>query len=124
MAENTNVVSFLFIKDYKLRVRLTILKVKMENNRGTENRESRPVIGSGRKGLAMIQTQKKSSSEGVCHDDIASPLRAQTIDQLHSLQKKKSAPNTPSTGAQGAFASAFATISEEDRQKQQLQSIR
>uniref|UniRef100_A0A2N9EUA1 phosphoenolpyruvate carboxykinase (ATP) n=1 Tax=Fagus sylvatica TaxID=28930 RepID=A0A2N9EUA1_FAGSY len=98
-------------------------KVKMENNRGTENRESRPVIGSGRKGLAMIQTQKKSSSEGVCHDDIASPLRAQTIDELHSLQKKKSAPNTPSTGAQGAFASAFATISEEDRQKQQLQSI-
>lgn len=70
-----------------------------------------------RNGLAKIQTQKKEN--GVCHDDSAAPVKAQTIDELHSLQKKKSAPTTPIKGTQGAF-----TISDEERQKQQLQSIR
>lgn len=75
---------------------------------------------TGRHGLAKIQTNKKEAV--VCHDDSAPPVKAQTIDELHSLQKKRSTPNTPikSTLADGSFTS----ISEEERQKQQLQSIR
>lgn len=74
--------------------------------------------GSARNGLSKIQTQKKQN--GICHDDSAPPVKAQTIDELHSLQRKKSAPTTPIKGTEGAFA----TLSEEERQKQQLQSIR
>lgn len=69
-------------------------------------------------GLAKIQTQKKHN--GICHDDSTTPVKAQTLDELHSLQKKKSAPSTPIKGAQGAFA---AQLSEDERQKQQLKSI-
>ncbi|PON97121.1 Phosphoenolpyruvate carboxykinase, ATP-utilizing [Trema orientale] len=76
--------------------------------------------GTARNGLSKIQTQKKNN--GICHDDSAPPVKAQTIDELHSLQKKRSAPTTPiKGGAQGAFAPP--PISEEERQKQQLQSI-
>lgn len=75
--------------------------------------------GTARNGLAKIQTKKNGN--GMCHDDSSAPVKAQTIDQLHSLQKKKSAPTTPIKGTQGAFAVA---LSEEERQKQQLQSIR
>ncbi|KAK8649070.1 hypothetical protein V6N13_129806 [Hibiscus sabdariffa] len=71
------------------------------------------------KGLAKIQTQKKEEAD-VCHDDCATPIKAQTIDQLHSLQKKKSAPNTPHENAHGVFSSGIPEI---ERQKQQLQSI-
>ncbi|KAL6220227.1 hypothetical protein ACLB2K_007983 [Fragaria x ananassa] len=74
--------------------------------------------GTARNGLAKIQTKKNGN--GMCHDDSSAPVKAQTIDQLHSLQKKKSAPTTPIKGTQGAFAVA---LSEEERQKQQLQSI-
>lgn len=56
----------------------------------------------------------------VCHDDSTPPVRAQTIHELHSLQKKKSTPSTPLSATQGPFA----TVSDEERQKQQLQSIR
>ena len=74
----------------------------------------------GRQGLPKIQTHPEATSE-VCHDDSGTPVKAKTIDELHSLQKKKSSqPTTPIKGTQGAFAA----ISEEDRQKQQLQSIR
>lgn len=55
-----------------------------------------------------------------CHDDITLPIKAQTIDELHHLQKKRSSPTTPI----GAAQTVFSTISEEDRQRQQLQSIR
>ncbi|KAB5568781.1 hypothetical protein DKX38_002574 [Salix brachista] len=75
---------------------------------------------TGRKGLPKIQTQdhnKKASD--VCHDDSGTPVKATTIDELHSLQRKKSAPTTPIKGSQGAFNA----IPEEERQKQQLQSI-
>ncbi|KAK8652870.1 hypothetical protein V6N13_126893 [Hibiscus sabdariffa] len=65
--------------------------------------------------LARIQTNKN----GICHDDSGKPVKAQTIDELHSLQKKRSAPTTPLDGVQGAFA----TVSEDERQRQQLQSI-
>lgn len=75
--------------------------------------------GGRKSGLAKIQTQREKPKE-VCHDDSSPPVRAQTIDELHSLQKKKSAPTTPIRGTQGAFA----VRSEEERHKQQLQSIR
>ncbi|KAJ1376215.1 Phosphoenolpyruvate carboxykinase, ATP-utilizing, partial [Sesbania bispinosa] len=77
---------------------------------------------TGRRGLPMIQTQKRptdSETTEVCHDDSTPPVKAQTIHELHSLQKKKSTPNTPIRTTQGPFAN----ISEEERQKQQLQSI-
>lgn len=72
-------------------------------------------VGTGRNGLAKIHTEKRA--EGICHDDSTPPVKAQTIDELHSLQKKKSAPTTPITGIQGPFTG-------EERSKQQLQSIR
>ncbi|KAG6493215.1 hypothetical protein ZIOFF_048192 [Zingiber officinale] len=73
--------------------------------------------------MPKIQTQGREKPEnGICHDDSASPVKAKTIDELHSLQKKRSAPTTPiKDGAQQGNV-AFATISEEERQK--LQSIR
>ncbi|KAK4374367.1 hypothetical protein RND71_005044 [Anisodus tanguticus] len=68
-------------------------------------------------GLAKIETQKMK--EEICHDDSSAPVKAQTVDELHSLQqKKKSGPNTPiKVLNQSAFGS------EVDRNKQQLQSI-
>ncbi|KAG6382894.1 hypothetical protein SASPL_157386 [Salvia splendens] len=69
---------------------------------------------TGRNGLAKIHTEKRADE--VCHDDSTTPMKAQTIDELHSLQMKKSAPTTPLNGIQGPFA-------EEERTKQQLQSI-
>lgn len=79
-------------------------------------------VAKGRNGLPKIQTAKEKEDE-ICHDDSAPPVKAQTLDELHSLQKKKSAPTTPikSPQAVGGFSSL---ISEEERQKQQLQSIR
>jgi len=68
--------------------------------------------------LPSITTSDKHHD--VCHDMSAPTVKAQTIDELHSLQKKKSAPTTPIKG----FQSTFAALSEEERQKQQLQSIR
>lgn len=76
----------------------------------------------GRNGLPMIQTHHE-----ICHDDSAPPVKAQTIDQLHSLQKKKSAPNTPIKGSETTTTTTVLEspkhFSEEERQKQQLQSI-
>ena len=74
-------------------------------------------------GLARIETHgKKQHENGVCHDDSAAPVRAQTIDELHSLQRKRSAPTTPiKDGADSPFAAA---LSEEERHRQQMQSIR
>ncbi|XP_062163701.1 phosphoenolpyruvate carboxykinase (ATP) 1-like [Alnus glutinosa] len=81
----------------------------MENNGPVRNQ-----------GLPKIQMPRnQTSSWEVCHDDSTPPVRAHTIDELHSLQKKRSAPTTPIRGAQGAFT----PMSEEARQKQQLQSI-
>ncbi|GAB4852070.1 hypothetical protein Ancab_016261, partial [Ancistrocladus abbreviatus] len=45
-------------------------------------------------GLSKIQTIPKSQ-DGICHDDSTPPVKAQTIDELHSLQQKKSVPTTP-----------------------------
>ncbi|KAF5200174.1 Phosphoenolpyruvate carboxykinase [Thalictrum thalictroides] len=73
-------------------------------------------MASSENGLAKIQTKP---IDEICHDDSVAPVTARTIDELHSLQKKKSAPNSPITGAQDAFSA----MSEEKRHKQQLQSI-
>ncbi|KAL8117853.1 hypothetical protein AgCh_015666 [Apium graveolens] len=70
----------------------------------------------GRNGLPTIQTRPN----GICHDDSSAPVKANTIDELHSLQKKKSAPTTPLNGVDGT---AFSFFTEEERQQQQLQSI-
>ncbi|KAM1427772.1 hypothetical protein ACFXTO_020273 [Malus domestica] len=79
-----------------------------QNNRAENGVFSYSRTGSmGRHGLPKIQTQHEKTASEVCHDDSTTP-------------KKKSQPTTPITGSQGAFA---ATMSEEDRHKQQLQSI-
>jgi phosphoenolpyruvate carboxykinase (ATP) len=71
--------------------------------------------------LARIETNgKKKHEDGVWDDDISAPVRAQNIDELHSLQKKRSAPTTPIKDG----AASAAALTEEQRQKQQLQSIR
>ncbi|KAG5034431.1 hypothetical protein AAZX31_04G086900 [Glycine max] len=82
---------------------------------------ARNTSNNARRGLPMIQTNMKptDSEFQVCHDDSTPPVRAQTIHELHSLQKKKSTPSTPLSATQGPFA----TVSDEERQKQQLQSI-
>ncbi|KAM7251420.1 hypothetical protein ACFE04_023303 [Oxalis oulophora] len=77
---------------------------------------------AAKNGLPKIETHPKKSA-GVCHDDSGPTVKAQTIDELHSLQKKRSAPTTPIKGTPGT-PGALSTVSEEDRQKQQLQSIR
>ncbi|KAJ6809588.1 phosphoenolpyruvate carboxykinase (ATP) [Iris pallida] len=74
-----------------------------------------------KKGLPKIQTHAKNGS--VCHDDSVPTVKAQTVDELHSLQKKRSAPTTPKDPTSNSFSSPFAAISEEDRHKLQLQSI-
>ncbi|KAL6960815.1 Protein kinase C-like 1 [Sarracenia purpurea var. burkii] len=71
---------------------------------------------AGQNGLPHIATKPNE----ICHDDSGPPVNAQTIDELHSLQKKKSGATTPMKAAQSAFAVA---MSDEERQKQQLQSI-
>ncbi|KAG6536446.1 hypothetical protein ZIOFF_001502 [Zingiber officinale] len=39
--------------------------------------------------MPKIQTHGREKPEnGICHDDSASPVKAKTIDELHSLQKK------------------------------------
>ncbi|KAK9166136.1 hypothetical protein Scep_001327 [Stephania cephalantha] len=78
--------------------------------------------GTARNGLPRIQTHKKDNNNEICHDDSATPIKAQTIDELHSLQKKRSAPTTPIKSPTQVGA-AFAAISEEERQQLQLQSI-
>eukprot|EP00249_Psilotum_nudum_P021247 c28033_g2_i2 orf=331-2352(+) len=73
------------------------------------------------KGLAPIHTHGKAD---VCHDDSTPTVRARTLEELHSLQKKRSAPSTPRIGTPGIGTSTpKSPISEEERQRQQLQSI-
>ncbi|KAG6468731.1 hypothetical protein ZIOFF_073424 [Zingiber officinale] len=75
-------------------------------------------------GLPKIQTHGREKPEnGICHDDNTPAVKAKTIDELHSLQKKRSAPTTPIKDDAQQGNAAFATISEEERQKLQLQSI-
>ncbi|KAJ7567648.1 hypothetical protein O6H91_01G000500 [Diphasiastrum complanatum] len=69
-------------------------------------------------GLTKIKTHATKERE-VCTDDSGPPMRAQTLEQLHSLQKKKSAPSTP----RGTPKGAASPLSDLERQRQQMQSI-
>lgn len=94
----------------------------MENDGGENGEFTFASGGAARRqlnGLSRIQTHAEKPIE-VCHDDSVPTVRAQTIDELHSLQKKKSSPTTPARGTPRAFAA----VSEEERQKLQMQSIR
>lgn len=75
-----------------------------------------------KRGLPKIQTTEKKmmGASGICENDTAPTVKVQTIDELHNLQRKRSAPTTPINSAQGMFAA----VPEEERQRQQLQSIR
>jgi phosphoenolpyruvate carboxykinase (ATP) len=65
--------------------------------------------------LAM---ENNETHNKICDDDGSAPtVKANTIDELHSLQRKKNI--TPS----GSQIDLF-TLSEDERNKQQLQSIR
>ncbi|KAG6472435.1 hypothetical protein ZIOFF_069898 [Zingiber officinale] len=67
-------------------------------------------------GLPKIQTYGREKPEnGIYHDDSAPPVKAKTIDELHSLQKKRSALTTPIKDGTQQGNAAFATISEEER---------
>ncbi|BBN18380.1 phosphoenolpyruvate carboxykinase (ATP) [Marchantia polymorpha subsp. ruderalis] len=78
---------------------------------------------SGLQGLTKIDTTMGRTSD-VCADDSVPTVRAQNLDELHSLQVKKSAPSTPrgSLTPKGG-ATAGTPRSDEERQRQQLQSI-
>ncbi|XP_022142325.1 phosphoenolpyruvate carboxykinase (ATP) [Momordica charantia] len=100
-----------------------IADTRMENE-GKENGEFSFASGggdTGRRGLPKIHTERitVATERDICHDDSTTPVRARTIDQLHSLQKKQSTPTTPMTDAHGAFS----PVSDAERQKQQLKSI-
>ncbi|KAJ4780214.1 Phosphoenolpyruvate carboxykinase (ATP) [Rhynchospora pubera] len=59
--------------------------------------------------------------DGMCHEGGVAPVKARTIHELHSLQKKKkSAPTTPTSASAGPF---LPTISEDELHWLQLQSI-
>lgn len=71
--------------------------------------------------LQKIQTNKDN---GICHDDSGPPVKAQTIDELHILQRKRSAPTTPKKDSdEYTFGASSFNVSEEDQHKLQLQSI-
>ncbi|XP_056852033.1 phosphoenolpyruvate carboxykinase (ATP) 1-like [Raphanus sativus] len=65
--------------------------------------------------IPKITTGAKRDNK-ICNDDSGPTVKATTLDELHSLQKKRSAPTTPINQSGAAF-------SEEERQKIQLQSI-
>ena len=87
------------------------------NGKASSNTNGDVTIGN-ENDPTKIKTNKKEN--GVCHDDSVPTVKVQTIDELHLLQRKKSAPSTPVKGTQATFA----IISEQERQKQQLHSIR
>lgn len=95
-------------------------------NEGKDNGEFSFVSGggseTGRRGLPKIHTERVTAEteRDICHDDSTTPVRARTLEHLHSLQKKRSTPTTPLTDAQGVFS----PVAEAERQKQQLKSIR
>ncbi|KAJ7300052.1 hypothetical protein O6H91_17G014800 [Diphasiastrum complanatum] len=69
-------------------------------------------------GLTKIKTHAAKGRD-VCTDDSGPPIKANTLEELHSLQKKKSASSTP----RGTPKGAVSPLSEVERQRQQMQSI-
>lgn len=80
--------------------------------------------GNGSFSFGPLPKIHTNGGNGICHDDSVPPVKVQTIHELHSLQRKRSAPTTPIKDGASAAGAAFATISEEERQRLQLQSIR
>lgn len=88
---------------------------------------------NGLNGLSRINTKGRRD---VCADDSGPTVKAQNLDELHSLQVKKSAPSTPRGGAtpkggqltpkggQLTPKGAMTPRSEEETQRQQMESIR
>ncbi|KAL4340404.1 hypothetical protein GQ457_06G043780 [Hibiscus cannabinus] len=72
-------------------------------------------VSTPRTPLKSILTAKV---KGIPHD-VDGTVKAQTLEELHSLQRKRSAPNTPLQGT----PTAFVNLSEDERQRLQLQSI-
>jgi hypothetical protein len=74
--------------------------------------------------MAGIEKEAFPVGDGMCHEGGVTPVKAQTIHELHSLQKKKkSIPTTPTSASvsAGPFVPA---ISEDVTYWVQLQSIR
>ena len=73
-------------------------------------------------GLSKINT--KATPAEMCKDDTAPSVKASNLEELHALQRKKaSAPSTP-RGATPKSLTPRSLLSEEERQKQQMQSVR
>jgi phosphoenolpyruvate carboxykinase (ATP) len=83
-------------------------------------------VSSVPNGLSKINTKKPVSRE-VCKDDTAPTVKVQNVEELHALQKKKaSAPTTPRNATNPSTPKNMTPrsyLSEEERQKQQMQSI-
>ncbi|CAM6102618.1 unnamed protein product [Calypogeia fissa] len=94
---------------------------------GQSNGSSNGGDHNGLNGLSRINTKERRMSD-VCADDSGPTVKAQNVDELHSLQVKKSAPSTPRGGAtpKGQMTpkgGAMTPRSEEEVQRQQMESI-
>ncbi|KAL3675643.1 hypothetical protein R1sor_025591 [Riccia sorocarpa] len=77
----------------------------------------------GLEGLRKIDTTSAKTSE-VCSDDSVPSVKVNNLDELHSLQVKKSAPNTPRAGLTPTTPKvSFTPRSEAEVNRQQLESI-
>ncbi|KAL2607945.1 hypothetical protein R1flu_026518 [Riccia fluitans] len=75
---------------------------------------------SGLQGLKKIYTSSAKASD-VCSDDSVPTVKAHNLNELHSLQVKRSAPSTPR--ASFTPKGVMTPRSEEELNRQQLQSI-
>jgi len=78
-------------------------------------------------GLSKINTKTATPVE-MCKDDTTPPVKVTNVEQLHALQRKKaSAPSTPRTATNPSTPKSLTPrsyLSEEERQRQQMQSVR
>ncbi|KAL2632590.1 hypothetical protein R1flu_004069 [Riccia fluitans] len=78
----------------------------------------------GLQGLRRIETRSSDEEpREVCSDDSGPTVKAQSLEELHSRQMKKSAPSTPRGGTTPRAGQTTTPRSEEEIQKEQLQSI-
>lgn len=76
-------------------------------------------------GLSKINTKNTSATRAeMCKDDTSPSVKVSNLEELHALQRKKaSAPTTP-RNATPKSSTPRSLLSEEERQKQQMQSVR
>lgn len=79
---------------------------------------------AARDALPRITTEKGGKSTDVCHDDTAPRVNFQTIDELHSLQKKRSAPTTPLRDGSASGVSGTSGPTTPVSSETMLQSVR